>query len=296
MLSFFDSHIHRYPEEIFDNPVLWAKQRKEYYWAKLITPRKKGYTLQGWADRSRLLKDMDAAGIEKVVMQAWYWQNQETCELHNQWHLQWIKEDPDRLLAFASVQPLGGDAAFDSLRRAVDGGLCGIGEIHPGVQGFTKDNPIWLKILDWAQKNDLPVNLHATEPVGRSYPGKIETPLASYVWIASTFPKLKLILAHWGGGLPFYELNAQCKKILKNVYYDTAASPLLYDKRVFRAGVNLVGAEKILFGSDYPLKLYPQEQKEPDFLRFVQDILDSGLTKAQCQKIMCENAKQLLMQ
>ena len=54
---------------------------------------------------------------------------------------------------------------------------------------------------------------------------------------------------------------------LQNVYYDTAASPLLYDQRVYRAVADCVGAERILFGSDYPLRVFPREQKEPDFVR-----------------------------
>ena len=45
------------------------------------------------------------------------------------------------------------------------------------------------------------------------------------------------------------EVNA----LMSNVFYDTAATPLLYKNEIFSASLNIVGAKKILFGSDYPL-------------------------------------------
>jgi hypothetical protein len=45
----------------------------------------------------------------------------------------------------------------------------------------------------------------------------------------------------------------EVKTALKNVYFDTAASPFLYTSEIYGQVVQLVGAEKILFGSDYPL-------------------------------------------
>ena len=40
---------------------------------------------------------------------------------------------------------------------------------------------------------------------------------------------------------------------LQNVYFDSAASPFLYRPEVFSAVADLVGADKVLFASDYPL-------------------------------------------
>jgi predicted TIM-barrel fold metal-dependent hydrolase len=45
----------------------------------------------------------------------------------------------------------------------------------------------------------------------------------------------------------------EVKEALKNVYFDTAASPFLYSPRVYEQVIRLVGADKVLFGSDYPL-------------------------------------------
>jgi predicted TIM-barrel fold metal-dependent hydrolase len=61
-------------------------------------------------------------------------------------------------------------------------------------------------------------------------------------------------LAHWGGGLCFYELLKQeAADVLAHVYYDTAASPFLYQPDIYNVMTKALGKGKILFGSDYPL-------------------------------------------
>jgi predicted TIM-barrel fold metal-dependent hydrolase len=51
----------------------------------------------------------------------------------------------------------------------------------------------------------------------------------------------------------------EVKVALTNVWVDTAATTLLYDPAIFRIVSDLIGAERILFGSDYPL-LSPRTQ------------------------------------
>ena len=289
-----DSHIHRYPPEVIAYPKGWGRQVKEHHWLKLVTGEEGGNSIQDWADREKLLGDMDAAGVDRAVMLGWYWENQQTCELQNAWHLDWLREDGDRFIGFAAVQPLAGVRAFDGLRRAIDSGLLGIGEIHPAAQGFAMDHPTWIKILDWAQESNIPVTMHATEPAGHGYPGKVSTPLEDFLWVARRFPELTIILAHWGGGLPFYELNPECRKTLKHVFYDTAASPLIYDGRIFRSVVDIIGAEKVIFGSDYPLMLYPREVREPGLGRFVAETRSSGLDDAQLECVLGGNMARVL--
>jgi len=123
MSGIIDSHVHRYPPGVIADPAEWARAHKEPYWASLVAPD----GLQGWANRDRMLRDMDAAGVEMAVLQGWYWENQESCDEQNRWHARWAKEDPDRFVALASVQPRAGTAAVDGLRRALDDGCVGVG-------------------------------------------------------------------------------------------------------------------------------------------------------------------------
>jgi hypothetical protein len=289
-----DAHTHRYPPEVFADPVAWANARGETHWATLVGPRADGRaSLQGWADRRQMLRAMDRAGVERCVLLGWYWENHATCVWHNRHLAQWVREDPDRFSAFACVQPRAGAAALDDLRRARDAGLCGIGEVFPAAQGFAMDDPAWQKILAWAAQENLPVNLHVPEPAGHAYPGFIAAPLSDYQFIARTHPEVTFIFAHWGGLLPLYALNPAVRRDLRNVYFDTAASPLLYDSRVYRLVADVIGADRILFGSDYPLRVFPSAS-QPGFTRPIAETRASGLTKSELIKILRTNTRRLL--
>ena len=80
-------------------------------------------------------------------------------------------------------------------------------------------------------------------------------------------------------------MKREVKEALKNVFFDTAASPFLYEPEIYQLAIRLVGADNILFGSDYPL-LPP--------VRYLSEIRDIGLTNSQIEKICGGNAKKLL--
>ena len=292
--AIIDSHVHHYSEGVFGNPGLWADEYGEGHWKELVLGEEGLPSLQGWASTEKLIGDMDEAGINKVVLQGWYWEHQETCNWQNEFYLECARKYPERLILFVCVQPRDGDWVLDDLKRAVDGGVRGIGEVFPAAQGFGMTDPVWLKVVEFAIEKNLPITMHVTEPAGHDYKGRVEAPLMDYVWLAKTYPELKLILAHWGGLLPFYEFNPYLKKVLKNVYYDTAASPLLYDQGIYRAVIDAVGAEKVLFGSDYPLRVFPKIQKDASFVESVKAVEGAGLTDEELEHVMGGNLKKLL--
>ena len=118
--------------------------------------------------------------------------------------------------------------------------------------------------IEVVRKHKLILLIHASEPVGHLYPGKGSvTPDMLYPFITD-FPDLTVVCAHWGGGLPFYALMPEVKQAMENVYFDTAASPFLYNPRIYSQVIQLIGAEKILFGSDYPLLTQSRLLKEID--------------------------------
>lgn len=269
-----DAHTHRYPTEVIGNPHAFASSMKERHWLELVCPEN-GPHLQGWADRNKMIADMEEAGIDRCALLAWYWEKAETCRLHNDWHARWLEEDPNRFYAFAAVHPEMSDPV-EELQRRHEQGFSGIGECHPTAQGFSIRDPTWLACMEFASEKGWPVNFHVTEPVGHDYPGRIPTPLEDFLWLARQFPELKIILAHAGGLFPFYELNPHLKPELTNVHYDLAACPLLYESSLYRLLINTVGHEKIIWGSDYPLRVLPQKQKTPDFLTFRNEVLEDA--------------------
>jgi len=288
-----DSHVHRYSEEVLADPVGWAGRRGEQAWLALHVDRENRRS-SPLPQRDQLLADMDAAGIDRAVLLGWYWENADTCEEQNGWYRRWLKESPDRLSAFAAVQPRAGAPAVDSVRRAFDDGFSGVGEVFPAVQGFSNDDPVWSNILELAAGAGRPVTVHVAEPAGHQYAGKVESPLIGYQRLAERFPEVTFIFAHWGGGLPFYELNSSCRRSLKNVLYDTAASPLLYDRRVFGIVAELVGTDRILWGSDYPLPLFRNCGLSDGLKRFLRDARSANWAEDEADLVCGENARRLL--
>jgi predicted TIM-barrel fold metal-dependent hydrolase len=121
--------------------------------------------------------------------------------------------------------------------------------------------------------------------VGHSYPGKGEaTPGMIYPFIIAN-PELPVVCAHWGGGLPFYSLMPEVRTATENVYYDTAASPFLYSPEIYPLVSELVGADRILFGSDYPVM-------PPG--RLLKEIFNCDLPDDSREDILSGNARRLL--
>jgi predicted TIM-barrel fold metal-dependent hydrolase len=171
----------------------------------------------------------------------------------NDYLLESAQRHPLRLAAFVNAPLPWGEAALYELERGIIAGAKGIGEVMPDGQGFSLDDESLLApLVDLALERKVSILIHASEPVGHHYAGKGRaTPEAIYR-LVQRFPQAPLIVAHWGGGLPFYELMPEVKEQLTRVYYDTAASPYLYQDDIFPLLVPLIG-HKLLFGTDYPL-------------------------------------------
>ncbi|MDG1701687.1 MAG: amidohydrolase family protein [Opitutae bacterium] len=287
-----DAHTHCFPPEISDNVSQWAKDNKEPHWLELVAPKNKP-SLQGWASKESMVQTMDDSDINQSILLGWYWENKTTCLKHNLLMKEWMDFAPKRLHGFASIYP--NDDPINQLELANSMGFKGVGELHPVVQDYATNKAQWHAMAQWCEAHNWPINFHVSEGLNVKYPNFIPTPFNIYLEIAIAYPNLKIILSHWGGGIPFFELNHKIKNHLKNVYYDTAASPLLYDINVFRNVINLVGSEKILFGSDFPLKVYPKKQKIPEMQSFIKDTrLNAGLSKKESDQIFEKNISELL--
>lgn len=289
-----DAHLHLYAPEVSANPGVWAKAHKEWYWLDCVAPADRP-SIQGWATVDRLLRDMDDAGVDHAVLLGWYWEHQATAEMQIEWFSHWIQTHPDRLSAFAPVVPSRDGIWLDTTRRALDSGFRGIGELLPRIQGFTFKDDCFAALMALALEYRVPINLHVTDPVAAiRRESQVPTPLEEFVQLFADFPENAFVLAHWGGGLPFHELNRNSSALFRNVFYDTSASPLLYPPQIFRRVCDVIGSDRILFGTDYPLLTHPRISREPDFRRDLQDARTSGLTEPELQQVLGGNARRLL--
>ncbi len=201
-----------------------------------------------------LINSMDETGIAMSVALNIGWSTHEMCMRTNDYLLESASRWPGRIVPFCMLHLMSPDLALHELERCAAGGARGVGELRPDVQSYSlTDASLWKPLVDVLNRHEMILLTHVSEPVGHQYPGKgTITPEQPYAF-AKEFPEATLVCAHWGGGLPFYALMPEVGKTLANVYFDTAATHYLYEREVFDTVARLVGADHILFGSDYPL-------------------------------------------
>jgi len=173
------------------------------------------------------------------------------------------------------------------IERCLAGGLAGVGELAFYDRGLDDEVlKVLTPVMEFSLEKNLPVMMHTNEPVGHEYPGKAPMTLHQITGLIKRFPENKIILAHWGGGLFFYCLmKKEMQALLKNVYFDSAASPFLYDNRIYKYATEMIGVDHILFGSDFPL-LKPE--------RYFREMELSGLATEQITAICGLNAARLM--
>ena len=274
-----DFHTHIFPP--------WLRERRDEYikadpcFSSLYSQPKAKI-----AAAEELVASMDEAGIDMSVVVNAGWVTHELCVKTNDYILDSVSRYPTRLVGFCAIQPRAGDAAIAELERCARAGARGIGELRSDVQGFELADKRTMKpLVDAALKHDLIFLTHSSEPVGHEYSGKGSiTPDILYSFITG-LPSLKLVCAHWGGGLPFYALMPEVAEALANVFFDTAATVFLYKPEIFEQVSHIIGSDKILFGTDYPL----MHQN-----RVIAQIQSSKLLEEDRAKILGANAQKLL--
>jgi predicted TIM-barrel fold metal-dependent hydrolase len=274
-----DFHTHIFPA--------WLRERRDEYIERdacfsLLYSQPKARL----ATAEELLAAMDEAGVDLSVVLNIGWESHELCVKTNDYILDSVSRYPGRLIGFCAIQPRAGDAAIAEMQRCARAGAKGIGELRSDVQEFDLTDEGTMKpVVDAALKHDLVLLTHSSEPVGHEYSGKGGiTPEVLYSFITA-FPKLRLVCAHWGGGLPFYALMPEVARALANVLFDTAATVFLYKPEVFEQVSHMIGSDKILFGTDYPL----MHQS-----RVLAQVQSARLSEEDKVKILGANAEKLL--
>jgi hypothetical protein len=273
-----DFHTHIFPKAVRDN-------REKYF------PSEPAFKLLYDSPKSKLVgakeivAAMDKQGVDRSVVFGFPWKDSATFKLQNDYVMEVVTRYPERLVGLCCFDPFNKEAVPEA-RRCLESGLLGIGEIafyQSGIDDTVLD--MLMPFMEICLDKDLMFLMHTNEPVGHLYPGKTPNTLKQIYSLVTRFPENKIVLAHWGGGLFFYALmKKEVKQILQNVYFDTAASPYLYDPEVYQMAINLVGIDKILFGSDYPL-LAPE--------KYFSEMQQAGLSRKQISQICGLNAQRL---
>ncbi len=266
-----DSHTHIFPDEVRKDREAFCQKDEGFSFIYKSSKAK----MVGVED---LIVSMDESRIDRSVICGFPWNQPDLCSMHNQYLLESASRYPNRLIVFVTLLFSNPDWSGEELNRAIERGARGVGEMAFYRDEMTSQDVHFMRpILTQMEKREIPLLLHTNETLGHSYPGKGKTPLDRFYELILSFPNLPIILGHWGGGLPFYELMPEVAKSMVNVYYDTAASPFLYSKKIYTIASEMVGVEKILFGTDFPL-ISPR--------KYFKELEESGLSKQDQEKIL----------
>lgn len=131
----------------------------------------------------------------------------------------------------------------DEAQYILDKGLHGV-KMHPDTQQFAIDDPRLFPMYETVCGR-IPVLLHMGDHrFDYSHPARLRH-------LLELFPGLEVVAAHFGG----YEMYEEAYSLLKdkNCYFDVSSSLMFMEDGVPESFINRYGAERMAFGTDYPL-------------------------------------------
>ena len=191
----------------------------------------------------------------------------------NDFILEQVANEP-RFLGFGTIHA-GMENIIEETDYIVQKGLRGI-KMHPDSQVFDIDDPRLFPVYEHIQ-GKLPVILHMGDVrFDYSHPARLRR-------VLDLFPKLQVIAAHFGA----YQLHEQAYDLLKDkdCFFDVSSSLMFMGEGVAEGYINAYGAERFVYGSDYPMW---DPVKEMD--RF----LKLKLTSDQFEQIFHKTAENIL--
>ena len=277
-LVIIDFHTHIFPPQV-------REKREEYLRRDPTFAEMYGSPRAKVATAEELGRSMEEAGVSVSVALGFAWREHDDCVRHNDYLLEAAANSGGRIVPFCTVSPLGGEAAAKEVERCARGGALGLGELRPESQGWSLDGERGDALAELASRHGLILLFHVTEPVGHEYPGKRGLRLESFYRFVARVGGLSVVGAHLAGGLPLHASKLWGRKALSGVYADTAALRYLYEVSVLPGVVQKLGADRLLFGSDYPLVKQSAALDE---------VRASGLDDADLRSVLGESAGRLL--
>jgi hypothetical protein len=274
-----DIHTHIQPEAVLSNRSSFVETEPDF---KIIY-EDPASRISGSRD---VISSMDKNKVDTAVILGFAWRNQDTLRSHNDEILKSASNSDSRLLGFCCIYPFSRDSSVEA-ERCFKEGAAGIGEVglydrDIDVEYIDAMRPVMRVCREWSK----PLMLHVNEPIGHAYSGKAPITIKGIYNFIKAFPDNRIILAHWGGGLFFYNsLKKEVKDLLKNVWYDSAASPYLYDGSIWKFAAELAGIDRILMGTDFPLL---------SAKRYHAEIEQAGFSPDEMERIYFRNAEDVL--
>jgi predicted TIM-barrel fold metal-dependent hydrolase len=278
MTPVIDAHIHIQPFHMMKPDV------QRTFWMKKDRAEFESYA----ADPSRLLRKMDEDGVERVGLI-----NYVSPDLMgftddaNEWMVRYASADPQRLIAFGSVNPRFTKDVGPAVDRILDAGAQAL-KVHPPHQLFRANAyqeglPQLAQLYERAQARRVPVTIHTGTSVFPGARSRLGDPM-DVDDVAIDFPDLTILLAH--GGRPLWmEAAFFVVRRHPNVMLELSGIPpsklLEYFPRLEEI------ADKAVWGTDWPSPGIVSMRRNVD--QFLELPLGDGARR----KILYENASRI---
>ncbi len=282
LIMVVDSHVHIVPKKIRENRHKYVTEKEKEVFPIYKDPKAK------MVGAEELINTMDEEGVDKAVIFGFPWSSKELYQLNNDYVLEVAEKYRDRFIPFCCLD-VESKEALKEIERCLKEGAMGVGELAFYSSDFdSRKRAILSEVADLVRERSLPILIHTNEEVGHNYSGKSPMTLRNLYLLIKENQNVKWILAHLGGGLPFFcSLKKEVKEVMRNCWFDTAAMPFLYHPFVYNIFFLIMDKEKLLFGTDYPLLPPKRYYKE-----FEKAKLDEKVKKA----VLGENFIKLLGQ
>ncbi len=256
-----DSHCHIYPEKIAEKAVGGTDN---FYSTKSV----------GLGTVTDLLESGTAAGIDHFIVQSVATTPKQVASI-NRFIAETVEKSDGRMTGLGTLHP-DSENIKDDVLNIVNLGLRGV-KLHPDIQAFKLDDYRCLKIYELCEENNLTMLIHTGDSrYDYSNPNRM-------LPILETYKGLKVIGAHLGGW-SIWEEAVNSYKDMPNFYVDCSSSFNYLKPEKAKEIIRKYGADKVLFGTDYPMWAQKRE---------IEYFLSLSLDEFEIRSILNMNAKKL---
>lgn len=279
---------------------------------------------QNAVDAKARIEVMDKAGLDKAILRTPCWQEWltlEMCKQVNDSMAKTVRQHPDRFLAVATVPPWGDKGCLEEAERCLNElGFIGV-ELAAHYGDLYLDDMIFRPYFNKLNELDAPIVVHHTplpveynalyeytnmrRSIGRCIDQLIAVNRELFSGLFEECPNLKIIHTMMGGAFfAFTNQIAPCKSgvqeelerfdpvakkvrdcLQNNLFFDIT-TPTAWSKPQLECAIKEIGADHILYGSSYPVRL--------DWvLNGVEYVKSLNITEEEKELIFCGNAQRL---
>lgn len=256
-----DAHCHIYPEKIASRAV---KGTDTFYGENSLC--------KGTA--SDLIEEGKKAGIDHFIVQSVATTPHQVKSI-NEFIAREVENSNGLMTGLGTLHPESSDISGD-IEHILELGLHGV-KLHPDIQAFKMDDYRCLKIYELCEQKNIPILMHAGDSrYDYSNPNR-------FLPILQIYTNLTVVGAHLGGWSVWDEAADKLNN-LPNFYVDCSSCFGFIPVQKVKQLIRHYGADRVLFGTDYPMWSPSQEIKQ---------ILSLGLDENEIKSILNINAKKV---